>query len=318
MDADIDQESLALIIELQLQDLRHMTEGNHDTNQTSDSQVAALLMETELKELASYYADKAMSRSVAHAVVADGHASSSRHGVTDNEMNSRFVALSKGIIEISSAADTSTKAGPSSASEESDDLRRCAGCASDVALTGCPCSHDYCRDCMAKLFNAAIGDESLFPPRCCKMAIPIDLVQSCLSAELLATYEAKKLEYMTLNGTYCHVPTYSTLVPLASVQDDVATCIKCQKKTCTICNGESHPLDCPDDTLTTQVLQIAAENGWQRCYSCRRVITITEGCNHIICRCRAQFCYVCGLKWKQCHCVAWDEARIMTTAEDFE
>ncbi|KAG6211857.1 hypothetical protein E4U35_001483 [Claviceps purpurea] len=259
MDVDIDQESLALIIELQLQDLRHMTEG----------------------KLASYYADKAMSRSVAHAVVADGHASSSRDRVTDNEMNSRFVALSKGIIEISSAADTS-RAGPSFASEESDDLRRCAGCASDVALTGCPCSHDYCRDCMANLFNAAIGDESLFPPRCCKMAIPIDLVQSCLSAELLATYEAKKLEYMTLNGTYCHVPTCSTLVPLASVQDDVATCIKCQKKTCTICNGESHPLDCPADTLTTQVLQIAAENGWQRCYSCRRVITITEGCNHIM------------------------------------
>ncbi|KAG5915886.1 hypothetical protein E4U61_004170 [Claviceps capensis] len=127
MDVDIDQESLALIIELQLQDLRHMNEGDHYTNQSSDSQVAALLMETELKELASYYADKTMSRSVAHAVVADGHASSSRHGVTDNEMNSRFVALSKGIIENSSAADTSTKAGPSSASEESDDLRRCAG-----------------------------------------------------------------------------------------------------------------------------------------------------------------------------------------------
>ncbi|KAG6177675.1 hypothetical protein E4U36_007052 [Claviceps purpurea] len=205
MDVDIDQESLALIIELQLQDLRHMTEGSHDTNQSSDSEMAALLMETELKELASYYADKAMSRSVAHAVVADGHASSSRERVTDNEMNSRFVALSKGIIEISSAADTS-RAGPSFASEESDDLRRCAGCASDVALIGCLCSHDYCRDCMANLFNAAIGDESLFPPRCCKMAIPIDLVQSCLSAELLATYEAKKLEYMTLNGTYCHVP----------------------------------------------------------------------------------------------------------------
>ncbi|KAG6300370.1 hypothetical protein E4U09_007024 [Claviceps aff. purpurea] len=207
MDVDIDQESLALIIELQLQDLRHMTEGSHDTN--SDSEVAALLMETELKELASYYADKAMSRSVAHA-------SSSRDRVTDNEMNSRFVALSKGIIEISSAADTSTRAGPSFASEESDDLRRCAGCASDVALTGCPCSHDYCRDCMVNLFNAAIGDESLFPPRCCKMAIPIDLVQSCLSAELLATYEAKKLEYMTLESQWNVLSCADLLYPCAA------------------------------------------------------------------------------------------------------
>ncbi|KAG6255984.1 hypothetical protein E4U24_006213 [Claviceps purpurea] len=134
-----------------------------------------------------------------------------------------------------------------SASKEKSALRRCVACTSEVASSDsiqCPCSHDYCRDCMANLFNAAIGDESLFPPRCCKMAIPIDLVQSCLSAELLATYEAKKLEYMILNGTYCDVPTVptcSTLVLPASVQDDIATCIKCQKKTCTICNVESHP-----------------------------------------------------------------------------
>ncbi|KAG6240164.1 hypothetical protein E4U25_008355 [Claviceps purpurea] len=103
MDVDIDQESLALIIELQLQDLRHMTEGSHDTNQSSDSEMAALLMETELKELASYYADKAMSRSVgrvAHAVVADGHTSSSTDRVTDNEMNSRHKHQGRSVIRI--------------------------------------------------------------------------------------------------------------------------------------------------------------------------------------------------------------------------
>jgi hypothetical protein len=29
------------------------------------------------------------------------------------------------------------------------------------------------------------------------------------------------------------------------------------------------------------VLQTADENGWQRCYSCRRLVELDLGCNHI-------------------------------------
>lgn len=34
------------------------------------------------------------------------------------------------------------------------------------------------------------------------------------------------------------------------------------------------------------------------------------------CRCNAQFCYVCGLKWKTCQCPQWDEARLYSRATE--
>lgn len=33
------------------------------------------------------------------------------------------------------------------------------------------------------------------------------------------------------------------------------------------------------------------------------------------CKCRHQFCYVCGVEWKKCACLQWDEARLFNAAE---
>ncbi|KAG6282798.1 hypothetical protein E4U48_003066 [Claviceps purpurea] len=74
MDSQIDHESLALIIEIQLQDLRCMTKGKHTIGNGPDSEVAAQIMEAEVKNLSSLYADRSMSRSIAHALVTDADA----------------------------------------------------------------------------------------------------------------------------------------------------------------------------------------------------------------------------------------------------
>jgi hypothetical protein len=29
------------------------------------------------------------------------------------------------------------------------------------------------------------------------------------------------------------------------------------------------------------------------------------------CKCKAEFCYVCGVKWKKCQCPQWDENRLV-------
>lgn len=125
-----------------------------------------------------------------------------------------------------------------------------------------------------------------------------------------------------------------TFIPPVFIRGDRALSPKCQSETCFICKGPSHDDNCPQDTATLDLLGIAAENGWQRCYSCHRIVDLITGCNHIsrfqcpfdialligillACRCGAQFCYVCGVKWKDCSCDQCDEHRLLDRANAF-
>ncbi|KAG6095307.1 hypothetical protein E4U30_002565 [Claviceps sp. LM220 group G6] len=201
MDSEIDLKSLELIIEIQLQDLRCMTKGKHTIGNGPDSEVAAQLMKAEVKTLSSFYADRSMSRSIAHALVTDADAiashalqekqaaddrafalrrqptaiasSSASHSKdAEDKINQKLAVPTVDEEKYSRAAELSiTTADPSPASKEKSALRRCVACTSVVASTDSvrfDCSHDYCGDCVASLFSAVINDEYLFPPRCCK------------------------------------------------------------------------------------------------------------------------------------------------------
>lgn len=44
---------------------------------------------------------------------------------------------------------------------------------------------------------------------------------------------------------------------------------------------QEHTGDCLNDPATQQLLAVAQENGWQRCYSYWRMGELEIGCNHI-------------------------------------
>ncbi|KFY26711.1 hypothetical protein V493_03912 [Pseudogymnoascus sp. VKM F-4281 (FW-2241)] len=182
----------------------------------------------------------------------------------------------------------------------------------DVARV--PCRHEYCRACLEDLFKTAMTDESIFPPRCCRQQIPIIAVRIFLSSELVQAFERKQIEFETPNRTYCYLPTCSAFINTQNVNVEVAACHECGSMTCTTCKAAAHTGDCPNDAALQQVLDTARENGWQRCYSCWRLVELDHGCNHMTCRCGAQFCYVCGQEWKSCSCEQWDERRLLVRA----
>ncbi|PHH88370.1 hypothetical protein CDD83_7627 [Cordyceps sp. RAO-2017] len=95
----------------------------------------------------------------------------------------------------------------------------------------CPCKHEYCRACLASLFEASIRDESLFPPRCCKQPIPVEPNQVFLPPKLVGKFKAKKVEFETPNRTYCHEPACSNFVPVQFIKNDVASCVRLRSKT---------------------------------------------------------------------------------------
>ncbi|POR37265.1 Uncharacterized protein TPAR_02531 [Tolypocladium paradoxum] len=188
------------------------------------------------------------------------------------------------------------------------------------SLAKAPCSHNYCSECINSLFKSASVDESLFPPRCCSMPIPVDDNLELLSTENVGVFRAKQIEFSTADRTYCHHPGCSTFVPPQFIKGDLATCVKCSAKTCVTCKGAQHEADnCPKDSTLQEVLRVAKENGWQQCKSCSRLVELSSGCYHMThpaCLCRAQFCYLCGERWKTCRCPQWEERHLLSRAEN--
>nr|POF06925.1 putative e3 ubiquitin-protein ligase ari4 [Quercus suber] len=184
----------------------------------------------------------------------------------------------------------------------------------DVARV--PCNHEYCRGCLAELFRLSMTDETLFPPRCDDQEIPLNRVKFFLPTDLAHDFEAKYVELSTKNRIYCHDPHCSTFIPPAEsdMAVDWVTCPQCNKTTCTTCKAISHTGDCPDDTTMQQLLETAEAEQWQRCYQCHRFVELQTGCNHMTCPCGAQFCYICGVPWKQCGCPQWDEQNLIARA----
>jgi len=218
---------------------------------------------------------------------------------------------------------------------------RCTACQEYqelLKIARAPCGHEYCEDCLRNLFESSMTDESLFPPRCCKQPIPPGAVRIFLTRELIDQYELKKVEFGTTNRTYCSSLRCSVFLRKEDIEGDRGTCQDCGIVTCTMCKAEAHQGDCPADVNLQLVLATAAENEWQRCYSCRRLVELDTGCNHITyvspvsqalpgtfstyptqliqnsCNCRAQFCYVCGEQWKTCACPQWNEDRLLSRA----
>lgn len=163
-------------------------------------------------------------------------------------------------------------------------LHQCVACVEEkefVDVARVPCQHEYCRSCLEDLFKASMTDESLFPPRCCRQPINMNVARIFLKSELVKQFEKKKIEFETPNRTYCYSAECSTFIGPTHINGEVATCPICEHTTCINCKQRAHTGDCPDDSAMQQLLVTAQENGWQRCYSCWRMVELNYGCNHM-------------------------------------
>lgn len=162
--------------------------------------------------------------------------------------------------------------------------RQCVACreqADFVNVIRAPCQHEYCRPCLTNLFELSMTDESLFPPRCCRQPINLTVARIFLKSDLVERYKKKKVEFETPNRTYCYSPNCGSFIDMSHINGGIATCPNCGHTTCTNCKRRAHTGDCPDDTALQQLLATAQDNGWQRCFSCWRMVELAHGCNHM-------------------------------------
>ncbi|KAK3323500.1 hypothetical protein B0T19DRAFT_426205 [Cercophora scortea] len=167
------------------------------------------------------------------------------------------------------------------------------------------CGHRMCHPCLKRHFKLSISDPQTMPPKCCTADhIPLKHVEGLFDSDFKMLWNKKFAEYSSRNRIYC--PCGEWIRPEDMRREHghkFGKCGRCKTKICCACNGRWHyPRPCPRDEETNQFLEQAKREGWQRCHRCKHVVELKEGCNHMTCRCGAEFCMICGSKWKTCEC----------------
>ena len=151
----------------------------------------------------------------------------------------------------------------------------------------------------------ATTDESKCPPRCCTLPIPSPTIKSVVNREERLAFLKAVRQFSTPweARIFCPNSTCSEFIPPRTKLDpkhpsDVL-CRKCNTRVCVMCKQNAHAIgkDCPDDRELGEVLMMGEKSGWKRCYKCRALVELSQGCTHMTCRCKAQFCYLCGAIW---------------------
>lgn len=208
-----------------------------------------------------------------------------------------------------------------------DQPKRCEACLDEgtACLTTLNCGqHAYCLDCIRLAVGYAIDDESGYPIHCtgsCDAVSPI-LLANALSEgtpedqTLRLQFLAKVEEYSIPASLRVYCASESCCAALGSSQvidaqvsgdDTRVICPSCDAVTCRACRrlvdfSTEHICEPRglDTTIAEYVAHLPASESWayRRCWSCHTWIEKESCCNHMTCRCSAEFCLVCGRKWE--------------------
>ncbi|KAH7156612.1 hypothetical protein EDB81DRAFT_928660 [Dactylonectria macrodidyma] len=174
-----------------------------------------------------------------------------------------------------------------------------------IALPVCGCI--FCLPCLRATIRNGLRSEHNFPPRCCDAMSEAGIraanrpalvhLHRQLAAEVAAPAQGR---------LYCHSGECATYIP----RENRGECPSCGLRTCERCRGPAHgngPCRAARNNNERgeeleDVWATMQENGAVNCPRCGRMVSLMDGCNHITCSCRAEFCYLCGAIWGRCFC----------------
>lgn len=149
------------------------------------------------------------------------------------------------------------------------------------------CGHRMCNSCLRRIFRMSITDSQHMPPRCCSADhIPLRYVDRLFDSDFKKTWNRKFDEYTARTRLYCPSRKCGEWIKPEAIKKEngrkVARCGRCKNKMCVACGFKAHgSAPCPKDEATTKFLSQAAKEGWKRCYKCKAMVELKEGCNHM-------------------------------------
>ncbi|KAK7989826.1 Eukaryotic translation initiation factor 3 subunit H [Apiospora arundinis] len=214
--------------------------------------------------------------------------------------------------KLNSPRDSAPASSSDSGSSTHNEQVECVSCLEDFDIyetVKTPC-HRYCHDCFRRLIASACEHEQHWPPKCCLNIIPELFILAHSDEELKKQYHARAEEWSIpiSERVYCHQPDCSALIRPAQVirSLNIGRCAQ-GHETCIMCRGAQHSMTdnhgaCPQDRDIQRTAELAEEAGWRKCIGCHAWVEHSDACQHMTCRCGAQFCYVCGNRWRTCSC----------------
>lgn len=162
----------------------------------------------------------------------------------------------------------------------------------EVPNTRCPklkCGHRRCHSCLKRQFKLSTSDPQQMPPTCCSSDhISLRHVDKLFDLSFKKLWNRKFAEFSTRNRIYCPSKRCGEWIKPDNITRDresgrkMARCEYCKTRVCVACNGKwHHSRHCPRDEETARFLEQAKEEGWKRCYRCKTMVELQEGCNHM-------------------------------------
>ncbi|KAJ4718701.1 RBR-type E3 ubiquitin transferase [Melia azedarach] len=181
------------------------------------------------------------------------------------------------------------------------------------------CVHSFCSDCISKHVATKIRDNITTvtcPGLNCKSILEFDDCKPVIPKQVLESWEKALCEEMidVSQRFYCPFKDCSAMLVNDNEGGGVireSECPFCHRLFCAVCYVPWHPgIGCEEFQRLNadergredlMVRELAKEQKWSRCPHCKFYVERTQGCPHMSCRCKFQFCYGCGSEWTPSH-----------------
>nr|XP_043607641.1 probable E3 ubiquitin-protein ligase RNF217 [Erigeron canadensis] len=178
------------------------------------------------------------------------------------------------------------------------------------------CSHSFCYDCTRKHATTKIQEHKnviTCPGLNCKSTLDYNMLRLIIPKDTLIKLDELLCESMILESQKLYCPFSDCSVLLINDDSSITKidCPVCKRSICAVCRVPWHSeFSCKEfGKLNTKMkgkgdemaVALAKKKKWRKCPSCKFFVEKAEGCVHITCRCKYEFCYNCGAKWSSTH-----------------
>ncbi|CAA3005548.1 probable E3 ubiquitin- ligase RNF217 [Olea europaea subsp. europaea] len=180
-------------------------------------------------------------------------------------------------------------------------------------FTNGSCSHSFCYDCTSKHIMSRIEDKVkivICPALNCNTVLDADICRLMIPNDAIIRWDESLCQSLIPESQKVYCPFNDCSAMFVNDSRALITevkCLVCHRSFCAKCRVPWHPeFTCREFQKLyskrggkdeVMVKTLAKKKSWQRCPKCKMYVEKSDGCIHITCRCKYEFCYRCGSKW---------------------